>query len=423
MRPLDSPAVYVTQRAAADPRCRARMERMLTQISGPSIQEIDDAQLAELIRDNDWGGPPQLSGDGDEADPPVLFNRFRWDAIDGEGRPTIDLPGPGPAILHGFEPWHLRQHDHILATNGVCCQTAYELHSILGCPFRCQYSPLESVLNVMLDIEEFTEHVMRLVARAPQTLFKYDSHGDIFTFEPEYGAAAYLTERFGRQDRAYLMHYTKSDNVDHLLGLNHNARSIICWTLSCNAVSRVVEHDAVPLEARAEAARRCRQAGYHVRFRLSPIFPLHNWREEYRHCIELLFSKVKPDVVSLLTLSGLPDYDDIARLFDRRLLDPEYLQAADEARDEMNGKVYGPLPHWVREEIYGFMIDEIRRVSPDTPVAICLETPEMWEALGHKLGQTLDDYVCCCGPDATPDHPKLASVSRCPPEECDPTTS
>jgi spore photoproduct lyase len=219
------------------------------------------------------------------------------------------------------------------------------------------------------------------------------------------------------------MHYTKSDNVDHLLGLNHNARSIICWTLSCNAVSRVVEHDAVPLEARAEAARRCRQAGYHVRFRFSPIFPLHNWREEYRHCIELLFSKVKPDVVSLLTLSGLPDYDDIARLFDRRLLDPEYLQAADEARDEMNGKVYGPLPHWVREEIYGFMIDEIRRVSPDTPVAICLETPEMWEALGHKLGQTLDDYVCCCGPDATPDHPKLASVSRCPPEECDPTTS
>jgi len=416
MREFQPPAVYVTRRAAEDERCRARMERLLTKITGPPPEEIDDARLADLIRGNQWGASRVRAADDNESDPPIVFNRFRWEAMDEEGRPTVELPGPGPAIFYGFAPWKLRRHEHILESHDVCSQTACELHSLRGCPFRCQHCPLENVLNIMLDVEEFADHVMSRVAGAPQTLYKYDAHGDVVALEPEYGSAAHLTELFGRQDRAYLMHYTKAGDVDSLLGLEHNGRTIICWTISSHTVTRVVERHTATMEERIEAARRCQQAGYPVRFRFSPVFPLHDWRDEYRQCVELLFSRVKPDVVSLLTLSHLPDYDMIAHLFDRRLLDPEYVEAAEAARDQGQGRPPSPLPDWVREEIYDFMTDEIHRVSPDTPVAICLETPQA----GAALGEEPEDYACCTGPRSTPNGPGPGGAGRgTPASECE----
>ncbi len=412
MRQLSPAAIYVTKRAIADPLSRARMERMLTKIKAPAVEEIDDRELAELVRAEGWDGSRRLSGSDREGDPPIVFNRFRWEDMDDDGRPTVELPGPGPALFYGFGPWTRRQRERVMKASGIVCQTAWELHSIRGCIFSCQYCYFEYVLNIMLDMEEFAERVMGLVKRSPQTLYKYDNQSDVLAFEPEYGASALLTEQFGRQDRAFLMHYTKSDNVDPLIGLKHNGMSIVCWTLSSHTVSREIERDSAPMERRIEAARRCQRDGYHVRFRFSPIFPLPDWREEYRQCIELLFSKVKPDVISLLTLSRLPDYEMIARLFDKRMLEPRYLEAAEKSREEMKGRIYGPLPQWVRQEIYEFMIDEIKRVSPETPVAICLETPEMWESLEGKLEMGPEDYVCCCGPTSTPGDPRLAT--SCP---------
>lgn len=49
-----------------------------------------------------------------------------------------------------------------------------------------------------------------------------------------------------------------------------------------------------------------------------------------------------------------------------------------------------------------FLITEIQRRSPETVVALCLETPEMWRVFGERIGQNPDDYVCNCGPQCTP---------------------
>ncbi len=411
MRQLRPPAVYVTQRAAADARCVARMGRMLTRIDAPRVREITDEELAQLIQDDGWDGSRRLSGNERTRDSPIVFNRFRWDDIDETGKATVSMPGPGHGQFYGFGPWSRRSRSGNRNTNNIVCQSAYELHTIRGCLFSCQYCYFEYVTNIMLDIEEFADRTMALAARLPQTLHKYDSHSDILAFEPEYGASAMLTEAFGRQDRAYLMHYTKSNNVDCLIGAKHNGMSIVCWTLSSHTVSREVERDTATMEERIEAGRRCQEDGYHVRFRFSPVFPIKGWREEYTECLELLLGKVRPDVISILALSRLPDCDMIPRLFDVDLIDPRFLAAAEAARDEVGGKLYGPLPHAAREEIYRFMIDEIRRISPDTPVSTCLETPEMWNALGDEMRMADDDYVCCCGPMSTPGEPRLCTSS------------
>ena len=57
----------------------------------------------------------------------------------------------------------------------------------------------------------------------------------------------------------------------------------------------------------------------------------------------------------------------------------------------------GPFPAEARAEVYTHYIDEIARVSPQTPVSLCSESPEVWEILKQKLRMTPDRMFCCCG--------------------------
>lgn len=52
--------------------------------------------------------------------------------------------------------------------------------------------------------------------------------------------------------------------------------------------------------------------------------------------------------------------------------------------------------------MFRFLIDEIKRISPETIIALCLETEEMWKVFGKELGMSPNNYVCNCGPYSTP---------------------
>ena len=125
--------------------------------------------------------------------------------------------------------------------------------------------------------------------------------------------------------------------------------------------------------------------------------------------IELLFSKVEPDVIGLQTLSRFPEYEMLPRLLDLDLMDPSFVEAALQAKEEMAGRIVGPLPHHKRAEIYRFLIDELQRVSPGTPFSLCLESPEMWKELGPLMGVSSERYPCCCGGMCTPCQPIMAT--------------
>lgn len=87
---------------------------------------------------------------------------------------------------------------------------------------------------------------------------------------------------------------------------------------------------------------------------------------------------------------------------DMSLLDPEMVEAMENAAVEMRGKKFGPLPHETHLEIYRFLIDEVRAVNPSVRISMCLESVEMWDELGPDLGMRADRYLCNCGPQCTP---------------------
>ncbi len=405
---LKPPVVFVSDRVAADPRCTARMDRMMTAIDCDRVYEVTDDELEKLIAGGRWDANRRYSGTRKTGTPPIIFNRHRWLSDDEYDAYRREHPRRAGSRFFGFGAVGFREGPGQLTNGNIVCQSAHDLHSISGCLFKCSYCFLEDYLNIMLDVEEWAEHVEAAVdAHDDQGLWKYDNQSDILPFEPEYGVSDILVPLFARKPHAWLMHYTKSDHVDHLLDLDHNGHTIVCWSLSAHTQSRLIEIDAATDEGRIEAGRKCQQAGYPVRYRLSPIVPVRNWRDEYRDLIARLFDSVRPDVVSIQTLSRFPEYDIVERILDTDMLDPRFLEGMRARPDDVRGRKYGPIPHALRREIYEFVLGEIRRADPHVPVSLCLESSQMWDDFEQTLGLDRRHYPCCCGPHSVPGHPVM----------------
>ena len=419
MYKIKAKAIYIHESVTRDPRCVARMERMSPHIQCDSDPEVvDDARLNEISRERNWEaingkrtgqlhlGPERV----------LIFNTFRWPSEEELARLRAQYPHLKSWYLLGDGAWTFRNGRATRETQLGICQNAHELHSAWGCLHTCDYCNIGEFVNIALNLEDYLERLDTLVRENPWCrLYKYDNHTDIPAFEPEYGWCEGLVKFFSKRD-AYLMIYTKSHNVGHLLGLDHGGRTIVCWTLSCDLVSRLIEKDAPTMSERIEAARKCQQAGYRVRARFSPIIPIKNWRDENARMLEEYLRKVKPDVLTIDMFKWI-EPTKVREMFDLSLWDDEFVgwvdkYAAMEPKERPrpiipNGKQL--FPDELRASVYRFFMERIRKLSPSTRIALCGETPEMWEALRNELGMTPENYVCACGPDSVPGNPLFLS--------------
>lgn len=416
MYQINAPAVYVHESVLDLPAAQARMERMLAQVQGPAPVVVSDAELDDLSRANGWHVTGvrlgQLKRTGD---PTLIFNTYRWRSEAEAAEARQRYPHLARAYFLGTGEWTYRDGRATRETHRGICQNAWELHSAWGCLHRCDYCDVGTFLNILVNLEDFVVKLDDLVQANPWCrLYKYDNHTDTITFEPECGASELLGGYFARQPDKYLMLYTKSANVDHLLGLDHRGHTIVCWSLSCDTVSRLVEKNSATTAERIGAAEACQQAGYPVRVRFSPFVPVRNWRDENAAMIEEYFRRVHPDIVTMDTFKWL-EPRVVGDILDLGLWDDEYRgyveqYAAMEPSERPvpiipNGKQV--FPHEARLRIYRFLIEHIRRLNATVPISLCGETPEMWEALREELGMTPEHYVCTCGPDSVPGNPLL----------------
>lgn len=411
---MKPPEVYVHKSVYGNELARKRLDRMMESIETDEIHLVDDASLEEAVKANKWlEMASKRTGEiKRESAPIIVFNTFRF--LSEEGFRALANRHMALSAYHFLGNGHWTYRNSVGNRNSIC-KSAYEIHSAWGCYHACDYCHVKNFLNIMMNLEEFVEHLDELVKRESwQQLYKYDNHTDTICLEPEYGASELLVNYFAQQDDKYLMLYTKSDNVDHLLNLDHSGKTIINWTLSCNTVSERIEKNAPAMEDRIRAAQMCQKAGYIVRFRFSPIIPIKGWQDENKEMIEKLFSNVKPDLITMDVL-GWMSAEQIRNSMDISLLDDEYRELVERMADEGILRVENSpkqiFPHSARVRIYRFFIDEIRQMSRETPISICMETEEMWEELSDELGMRRDNYACCCGPRSAPGHPMLGSFS------------
>ena len=417
MYPLSPPSITVLDRALEDPRSVRRVERMLAALGTDlsSVARAADADIPELIRRHGWQDARLRQGQLDgHSDPALVFSTLRFE----------NAPPVGPvleACPKGTSPWLLRNllghggrvvaRENFTSKRGVC-RARVQFDTIYGCPHGCQYCPGGKVAVVNVNVEEFIEReVVPAAEKEPwQKVFMFNSClSDTPCFEPEYGMSELLAKYYATTpDQHYLIH-TKSANVDWLLDLDHRGRTILLWSIANDTSARLVEPGSASPDERIEAARRCQQAGYPVRFKLKPIVPVKGWREQYRRIIERLLARTRPDSIGLFMLAWM-DYEELASCIDLDLLEPEFARAVKDGAEQMRGVTAGPFPHAARAEVYGFLFDEIRRHSADVPVFLCTETLEMWEEFGPRLGMGPGNYICGCGPQCEPSMIRIPRV-------------
>ncbi len=422
MIPLEASRLLIYREVADDPYMSRRAERLMQFIHAEEVEyDVTDERLEEVLRETGLAHPP-LMGMHNENRPLVIFNHWRFDEpVDLQRKRRAQYPtvfSNSTVKFSGVEGFDWRDSGSRLwrERTGLVCNPAWQLHSIGGCHFRCAYCSLGWCINILMNVEEYMARLAKRLeidawARA-QKLWQYDNQTDTVCFEPEFGMAPALVEFFARKEGKWLELYVgKSDHVDFLLELDHRGKTVCCWSLSGPTQSTEIEWRAAPMDARIEAMARCREAGYPVRVRFSPIVPVRNWREENREMIERLFSAVQPDLVTFETLRFM-DYQKIVRYLDPELLDEEFLEVMERAQGQPHRQGC-EIPREYRLKVYRFIIDELERVSPQTPYALCRAEREVWKALAADFarhGQHPDNYVCNCGPWSTPDDPRLAPL-------------
>ncbi|MFP4028750.1 MAG: spore photoproduct lyase family protein [Candidatus Brocadiia bacterium] len=416
MYSLNPRAVFAHERVFDNPRALERMDRMLDALGMdrnevPTVNIADVPDILEVAGvDENLASERNLeAGHGRirqgllkvEDDPVMVFNTFVWDEDERLEAPReyanpharrlqAQFCGVGEDFAFSRRDLFSPQSPHYI------CQGGWGVHTLGGCVHKCDYCGQGFIVNVMLDIDEFCEHVAAMFERRPrQLLYRYDLYSDILAFEPEYGASETLVRTFAEYDK-YLLLYTRSNNVEWLADLPHKDHAPINWTISMDTQARLIERDSPTLEERLDAMRFCQEHGFTVRAGFSPVVPVSNWREETTEMLEMMFDRVEPEVLRAWVLAMM-DADEFERIFDTDAMDQRFMRRMREEADKLDGTHQAPFPLDGRTEIYQYYIDEIKRISPETPFAICTEHPAVWDALEDQLKMTRTKMFCCCG--------------------------
>jgi len=420
MDPVRARGLYIKKEAHEDPRSMARVERMLPFIEFAGEPEVIDDEAWHALVSGERFERPRHGRRADEVEPIVVFNQFLYQHSPEEQSrrreryPELFRPGHGPYGGYGGWDWRASGEPEWRRSTGLVCQPAYAIHSLWGCHFRCMYCDLGHVANVYVNLEDWTDHIRQGLAsleKSPsQVLFQWDNGTDISCWEPEYGGTKMLVELFAREPGKYLEIYVgKSDNVDYLLDYGHRGHTVCCWSLATETQVREVEKRTASMEARLRAARKCQEAGYPVRMRLSPIVPTVGWEPELRRMIARLFEEVDPEVITIEPLRFFTHHQLCADL-PPGLIDTEFVEAMREVADTPDPWQRSQFPDRLRMKIYRVVLEEVERISPHTPVALCREKKRVWDALGkefERMGQHPGRYVCNCGPTSAGPNPLL----------------
>ncbi|MBN1674896.1 MAG: hypothetical protein JXR37_27880 [Kiritimatiellae bacterium] len=429
MYELAPPAVYAHESVMTNPRYRARVQRVVDACSVKrDIVAFRDEDVPGLVERAGLLGKRVAMGTLDSvADPILMFHTFRFEpdglasakalqarleAAGQRGGIAETLSGQGAFRWAGYnQAGDKAGHDKV-------CRPCWRIHLQEGCVHRCLYCGLGGLLVGMVNVEEYCVHLRALIDAHPwQKTYLLDDDADPPGLEPELGVLGPLIEFFGTLENRYLVIHTKTWNTAWMRDLKHNGHTIVVWSLSGPTQSSAIEPKAGTTEQRIEAARLAQEAGYPIRYKFKPIVPVKTWREDAARTIETVFQRTKPDIISLCGFMWM-DVDEMKRRLApvADILDPEFLAAAEAARDEVRDTRTKPFPPAMRARLYDHYLAEIRKHDPGVPVSLSTENFQMWRAFERKLGMSATNYVCGCGPQCVPgikrlvDHPFRVAV-------------
>lgn len=278
----------------------------------------------------------------------------------------------------------------------VVCYPYWHFNAVGNCPYDCLYCYLTGnrgnlkcpAIKLYTNLGELVAAIQRVADRASAPVLFYGSKlQDFVALDWLTRYAETLVPFAAQHPKVRLLFLTKCGDLSTLLPLKHGAHTILSWTLNAEAVISRYELRTPSLDERLEAARQAAQAGYEVRFVFMPVLPVPGWRQAYATAIHRALAKVRPNRI---TLGSLCMYRSALNVMRRRLAERR-ISPWDGREENLSSFSIQPptfpgdryrLRMDIRLSLYRHILACIRQVDPRIPVSLCLETPQVWAALG-----------------------------------------
>ncbi|MDZ7369584.1 MAG: DNA photolyase [candidate division KSB1 bacterium] len=283
----------------------------------------------------------------------------------------------------------------------LCC-LYHNLDVVAGCDLDCSYCVLQGYLNTpLITVYCNWDDLFAELEKKFSSLNSFFRVGtgelsDSLTFEPFLNLAPELVSFFAERRNAVLELKSKNVFVENLLGLRHNRRTIVSWSMNAEAVYQSDEGTSASPQERLQAAQKVQEAGYRLGFHFDPMIWYPKWEEGYREIVDQIFRVIRPQNIAWISLGALrypAAFDDVIRKNhpQSRIYLGELLPGIDKKL-----RYFKPL----RIEMFAKMYSWIRSYTTEAPVYLCMESAEVWRRSfgwaprsSAQLKRLLDDRV------------------------------
>lgn len=274
----------------------------------------------------------------------------------------------------------------------VVCPHFLELKWANGCWYDCawcylngtfrfrpngKYPHLKNHEKIVRHLEDFFDQV-----HIPYLLNSGELSDSLVYEGTSFSLSKDIIPLFKRQKVHKLLILTKSNNIKGLLESSSQDSVIISFSLNAFPVSERWEHKAPHPSSRIQAATELHKAGYKIRIRIDPMVPIENWKASYIDLIDKIFSKFKPERITLGSLRGLQSTINNSK-------DITWTKYFEKGRGTNWGK---KIADSIRFDMYSTLIDYLRNNYTYSDIAMCKETISIW----NKLGINYKKIKCNC---------------------------
>jgi spore photoproduct lyase len=273
-------------------------------------------------------------------------------------------------------------------SNGHLCCNLHTVDLYIGCSIGCTYCIMNGYLNfaplvVQADTEPIITAIRTAAAAHPDRPLRVGSGevGDSLLLDPVFRLNEEIIRGVADLPNVRYEAKTKTDYVDHLLGIDPKGNAVIAFSLNPDPIVSEEEGIAAAPAERLDAARRCVAAGYQVAFHFDPIIRTDNFPGDYLALIADLgvFPARAIAWISMGTIRFRPALKDA--LADRPFAGEEFVPTRD-------GKLRYLQP--IRREIYATLRRAFANVT-EAPVYMCMESPALWNRVYGERPERLTE--------------------------------
>ena len=279
----------------------------------------------------------------------------------------------------------------------TCCDYTI-LHTGTFCTMDCAYCILQAyfhppVLQYFAGLKDIAAELEGIFKKKQIFRLGTGEFTDSLIWEGISLMPKFLVNTFARQNNSILELKTKTVQIESLLSLDHNQKTILAWSLNTPEIINSLEKGTASLSARLKAARKAEAQGYRLAFHFDPVIIYPGCEKLYQDVIRQIFQYVRPESIVWISLGTFRFMPKLKQIIETRF--PEANICYGEFILGLDNKMryFKPL----RINIYKKMITAIKEYAPEVLIYFCMEDEEVWEkCMGFfpknqgELGRMLD---------------------------------